>query len=909
MGKKYPNTKNIAIPQKTLRKWQKTVNILAEIMNVPSALIMRASPPEIEVIKASDTSENPYEVGYREKLLGLYCEEVIKTDKELLVADARKSERWKNNPDVKLGMVSYFGFPLKWPDGDTFGTICVLDSKRNEYSKLFRKTMVLFKELIESQLELIFQRLEVKKEKAKAEKYLEAAGPIVVILNRDGKIEKINERGCSILGCRKEEIEGKNWFENYIPERIRKNVKKTFEKLMSGNTEEGRFDEHPVIMEGGEEKIILWHNTILKNEKGKIVGTISSGIDTTESKESQRRLKKSEEEKSLILNSSPSLITYQNTKLEIIWANRAAGDSVGKEPEDLIGKKCYEIWQGRSTPCDNCPVEKAIEKGEEVSGEMNSTDGRVWFIKGSPVRDEKENIIGAIEIKVNITERKKAEEELRKTKERYQKIVENANEWIWILDREGKFIYANRAAIEDSGYKFENWVGKSFEPIVVEEDLSKTKRIFTETLAGKSQNYEVRIKDKRGNIRTLKVNTAPLLEEGEAIGTVSIGRDVTEEKEKEKELIRMDKLESIGVLAGGIAHDFNNLLMGIMGNISLASMNIDDDETKELLSDAAKASKEAGRLTEQLLTFSRGGEPVKEETSIKDIIIDSSGFVLHGSNVKCEYKFPDDLWRIEVDKGQMSQVINNIVLNADQSMPEGGKISITGDNVILGKDNTLPLPEGKYIRINIEDEGVGIPEEHLNKIFDPYFSTKTKGHGLGMTTVHSIIQKHEGHIKVESKLGEGTTFYIYLPAVEEDNGEREEEKEEVSLIGKKKILLMDDEEIVRKIMGRMLKEKGSEVVFAEDGKEAVRKFKEARNTPHSFDVVILDLTIPGGMGGEETLKKIREIDLNVKIIVSSGYSNDPIMANYEKYGFNGVIAKPFNIEELSQVLNKVIGKD
>ncbi|MEJ2307211.1 MAG: response regulator, partial [candidate division WOR-3 bacterium] len=354
----------------------------------------------------------------------------------------------------------------------------------------------------------------------------------------------------------------------------------------------------------------------------------------------------------------------------------------------------------------------------------------------------------------------------------------------------------------------------------------------------------------------------------------------------------------------------NNLLMGIMGNISLARMNVDDEETRELLSDAAKASKQAGRLTEQLLTFARGGEPVKEKTSIKEIIIESSEFVLHGSNVKCEYDFPEDLWEITADKGQMSQVFNNIVLNADQSMPGGGKISISADNVIVGSDETLPLPRGKYVKIGIKDEGVGIPEEHLNKIFDPFFSTKTKGHGLGMTTVYSIIQKHEGHIKVESKLGKGTTFYIYLPATQGEEKElRVEKKEDPPVFEKKKILLLDDEEFVRKAIGRMLEEKGSVVVFAEEGKEAVKKFKEAENNLDPFDAVILDLTIPGGMGGKETLKEIRKIDPNIKIIVSSGYSNDPIMANYAEYGFNGVIAKPFNIEELIRVLNEVIGTD
>jgi len=907
MREEYSDTKNIEIPKETLKKWQNIVNTLAEIMNVPAALIMRVNPPEIEVLRASDNEENPYEAGDKEKLLGLYCEEVIKTDKELLIDDARKRGKWKDNPDVKLGMISYFGFPLKWPDGAIFGTICVLDSEKNEYSELFRKLMIQFKEIIESHLELIFQRREIEREKRIAEKYLEAAGPVVVILDKEGNVKKINKRGCGILGYRKEEIEGKNWFENFIPERIREDVRSIFEKLISGEIELTENEESPVIVGGGSERIILWHNNIIKNNEGEIFGTISSGIDITESKEAQKKLKKSEEEKSLILNGSPLLIVYQNTEHEIIWANRVAGESVGKKPEDLVGKKCYEIWNQSDTPCGDCPIEKAIEKGELVSGEMISPDGRVWFIKGNPVVNEEGNIIGVIATTMNITERKKAGEEFRETKERYQKIVENADEWIWILDKEGNFKYANRAALEDSGYEFEKWLGRGFQPIVVEEDLPKVGKIFAETLGGKSQHYELRIKDKEGNIRTLQVNTAPLLEKGEAVGTVSVGRDVTEEKEKERELIRMDKLESLGVLAGGIAHDFNNLLMGIMGNISLAKMSA-DDEIKEMLSDAEKASKKASRLTEQLLTFSKGGEPIKEKTSIEDLVRESAEFVLHGSNVKCSYNFPEVLWEIEADKGQMSQVINNIVLNADQSMPEGGNVLIEASNVVIGDDSTLPLSKGKYIEISIEDEGVGIPEEHLNKIFDPYFSTKLKGHGLGMATVYSIIQKHEGHVKVESKLGEGTTFFIYLPAEERDDGKKYE-KEEIFLLKKPKILLMDDEEIVRKAIGRMLKNRGSEVVFAEDGEEAVQIFKEAKNSSQPFDAMILDLTIPGGMGGKETVKKIREMDSNVKIIVASGYSNDPVMANYEKYGFDGVIVKPFDNEELIRVLKSVIEKE
>ncbi len=1031
MSEEYFEEKKVEIPEETLTKWQNIVNTMAEIINVPAALIMKLDFPQIEVLRASDNEKNPYEIGSKEHLLGLYCEEVIKTRKELLISDARESEKWKNNPDIKRGMVSYFGFPLTWPDGNLFGTICVLDSEKNEYSDLFRKLMIQFKELVESHLALIFKRREIEREKEKTDTYLDAAGTVVVILDKEGIVKRINDRGSEILGYEKREIEGEDWFEKFIPAHIREDVKDFFGRLISGEAAKMENEEIPIVVKGGSVKTISWHNNILKNEEGKITGFIGSGIDVTEKKQAEEQLKRDESllcqtekltgvggweydvkensmfwteelfhihgfkpeergsiEKSLecyppearekvreafskaleegkpydlevpFINASGEKLwvrtvgrpiiensevvkvignlmditshkkmekrhrlfgfSLDRSDIEVYWItpegrfvyiNETAREKLGYSRDELKNMYLPDIVPDHDRNSKDEKWER-LKKGESLTFESKhkTKEGEIYPVEATSQYLEYRGTEYELLFARDITERKQAEEELRETKERYRKIVENADEWIWILDREGNFKYANRAALENSGYEYEKWLNRNFEPIVVEKELPKVKKIFTETLEGKSQSYEFRIKDVRGNIRTLQVNTAPLIEEGEAVGTVSVGRDVTDEKEKEKEFRRMDKLESLGVLAGGIAHDFNNLLMGIMGNISLARMNVDDEETREILSDAEKASKKASRLTEQLLTFSKGGEPLKEKTAMEDIIRESAEFVLHGSNVKCEYGFSEDLWKVEADKGQMSQVINNIVLNADQSMPEGGKILITGNNVILGAYNTLPLTGGKYIEISIEDEGMGIPEEHLDKIFDPYFSTKRKGHGLGMTTVYSIIQKHGGHIKAESKLGEGTTFYIYLPALEEEIKKRDE-KEEVLLIERKKILLMDDEEIVRKAIGRMLKGKGSDVVFAKDGKEAVRKFKEAKKSPNPFDVIILDLTIPGGMGGKETAKEIRKIDSNVKIIVASGYSNDPVMANYEKYGFNGVIAKPFYVEELIRTLNNIMNKE
>lgn len=274
--------------------------------------------------------------------------------------------------------------------------------------------------------------------------------------------------------------------------------------------------------------------------------------------------------------------------------------------------------------------------------------------------------------------------------------------------------------------------------------------------------------------------------------------------------------------------------------------------------------------------------------------------------MKCEFSIPDNLWPAKVDEGQVSQVINNLIINAYQAMPEGGIIKVHFENVIIAENDVLPIKKGEYVKISIKDNGIGIPKEHLPKIFDPYFTTRHKGSGLGLSTAYSIIKKHDGHITMESKMGVGTTFHIYLPASKEKVLTKKVEDEK-SLTGKGRILIMDDEDAVREVAGLMLKNIGYEVEFAGDGVEAIEFYKKARESGKPFDVAIIDLTVPGGMGGKEAVKKLLEIDPNVKTIVSSGYSNDPIMSEFKQYGFKGVIAKPYLIEELSEIVSRVTG--
>jgi len=330
-----------------------------------------------------------------------------------------------------------------------------------------------------------------------------------------------------------------------------------------------------------------------------------------------------------------------------------------------------------------------------------------------------------------------------------------------------------------------------------------------------------------------------------------------------------------------------------------------EDKIFEKLSGAEKASLRAKHLTQQLLTFSRGGAPIKKTAFISELLKDAAVFALSGSNVRCEFSIPGDLWPVEVDEGQITQVINNLIINASQAMPEGGIIKARAENIVVDAEQGLPLKEGKYMKISIEDRGIGIPEEHLQKIFDPYFTSKQKGSGLGLATAYSIVKRHDGCIQVKSELGVGSTFHIYLPASSKEVLMGKQLRERIPT-GEAKILLMDDEELVREVGGEMLEVLGYEVEFAKDGAEAIELYKKAKESTHPFDAIILDLTIPGGMGGKEAVEKLIEIDPEVKAIVSSGYSTDPIMADFRKYGFSDVVAKPYKLNELGEALHKVI---
>jgi len=515
-----------------------------------------------------------------------------------------------------------------------------------------------------------------------------------------------------------------------------------------------------------------------------------------------------------------------------------------------------------------------------------------------------------------IQQRETAENRLASEKELLAVTLRSIGDGVITTDISGSVVLMNKVAEDLTGWSQEDATGRPLQEIfhiinersreVCESPVEKVMK--SGQIVGLANHTALISRDGRELI--IADSGAPIRDkESVIIGVVLVFRDITEQQLTEKELIKIRKLESVGILAGGIAHDFNNILAAILGNINLALFDKDlKDRTKNLLAEAEKASLRAKDLTQQLLTFARGGEPVKEASSLESIIKDSANFVLHGDKVACRFDIPADLWLVDIDKGQISQVIQNIVLNASHAMPEGGIIKLSCANVSAGEKPLFPLlKKGRLVKIRIEDSGIGIPAKIIEKIFDPYFSTKHDGSGLGLAISQSIISKHGGHISVESSSGVGTTFTLYLPASTQTKAQ-EDQKFEIydTTSSQAKILLMDDEKMVRTVAKAMLIRLGHEVVLSTNGEEAVQLYQEAFGTNKKFDFVIMDLTIPGGMGGKEAVQEILAIDSNAKVIVSSGYSNDPIMANCKDYGFIASIVKPYQLQELAKAISQFI---
>ena len=574
------------------------------------------------------------------------------------------------------------------------------------------------------------------------------------------------------------------------------------------------------------------------------------------------------------------------------------------QPLTALGKATDEIGKG--------DFEYRIDTGR------NDEFGKLAHSFNS-MASKLEQTTTSIELLENeVKHRKQIEETLRESEERFRTVADFTYGWEFWITPEGRHTYVSPSCERITGYRSEDFVNDPglLEKIVHPDDHSDIVDHFQgEQGLEKLPSIDLRIITRSGEERWIShVCQAVYGADGTYLGRRGSNRDISKQKKMQEELLKAKKLESLGVLAGGIAHDFNNLMSVVVGNISLArtEMRPGSKGFKNLVK-AEKASIQTTALTSRLITFSKGGRPVKEPVSIGDLIKDSVDSSLKGSDISCIFSVPEDILPVEVDEEQMKQVIHNITTNAQEAMAEQGTINVSCGNVIIGEKDTLNLKDGKYVKISIEDQGPGIPEEELMNIFDPYFSTKEmgtqKGMGLGLAVSDSIVKKHDGLITIKSELGTGTTLYIYLPASVKEIVEAAPVKKpvpEISVTQGGKILVMDDEEVIRDVCNALLTHLGYEAEVAVEGVEAIELYKKAMESEKPFDMVILDLTNKIGMGGAETMVNLLEIDPDVKAIVASGYSNDPLMSNFREHGFRGALPKPFNLDKLKEALQDAI---
>ena len=610
----------------------------------------------------------------------------------------------------------------------------------------------------------------------------------------------------------------------------------------------------------------------------------------------------------VIFDSVGEGIMVLNAQGEIITCNKKMESLFAQKFPDVVGRTCREVVCSGQTGEANCLFTQIRKKHKSVRVRSWECRHRFYEIVATPIFNKEGELQRIVILYMDTTNRRRTEMALLESEDRYRDLFENATDMLQSIAPDGRVLVVNKAWQDVLGYDDDD-LGRLNIFDILHPDQRPTCRVSFEKILRDGEEFSCQtiFLSKTGKNISVEGKVNCRFVDGKPVALRGVFRDITEKLRMEEELRRTQKLEAVGQLAGGIAHDFNNLLTGIIGNILLAKLKSTNEEVTQLLQNTENASHRAQELTRQLLTFARGGAPVKETASVLEIIREITAFTLSGSNTTWALKTEGDISPVDVDTGQFGQVLQNLVLNSDQAMPDGGVITIRVANCAIDEQTTIPLPKGRYVKIDIQDQGIGIAREYLSRVFDPYFSTKKKGSGLGLATAYSIVRNHNGLLTVDSEPGVGTTMTIYLPA----SARQIRKKETVSAEpqhGMGRILVMDDDEIVRKVAAQMLDHLGYEVSEAVDGECALALYQQALTEGNPFTCVILDLTVPGKMGGKETVTRLLAMDPEVKAIVSSGYSNDPIMAEYKRYGFSGVVPKPYSMEKLSATVHVLCAK-
>ena len=733
----------------------------------------------------------------------------------------------------------------------------------------------------------------------------------IVLVNYEGKIIEFNESAHHSLGYTKEEF-GKLSIADLDPFESPAAVKARIEKIMQSGRAE--FDVKLRAKQGELREVHVISQIIMLSG---IPFLHSIWHDITEIKKIQGSLEDKTAEQNAILENTLAGIAFLKD-WRFIWINSKMEEIFGYQRNEVSGLTTEVFYPSKES------YEELVKEayplragGQTYSAErlMKRKDGSVfWCSLSGKAIDPSALGKGSIWVSQDITARKEAEEKIRRSEQFVRMILDTVDEGFIVVDRDFRIMTTNKSYCKQVGrlnediigrhcYEVSHWLDR---PCYEKGEECAVRNVF---VTGEPHSAIHHHKDPKGNILYVDTKAYPIGDKsGNVTSAIETITNITERYLLEEERLKTQKLESIGTLAGGIAHDFNNLLQGIFGYVSLAKISLDrPDRIKAMLQQAEEALHLSVNLTTQLLTFSKGGKPVKKLIRLELVIESAVKFALSGSHTDYKMDVAADLWPVEADEGQLTQVIQNIVLNANEAMAERGTVLVSLKNATILKETIPGLPAGgRFVSLSIQDSGTGISRQNLAKIFDPYFTTKQKGSGLGLATSYSIIRNHGGIIEVQSEVDKGSTFTIYLPAAEGTAMA----PETVALISraarKGKILVMDDEEIVRNVAEEMIKALGHEVQCAVEGKMAIEMVRQAKESGNPFDVVILDLTVKGGMGGEDAVGKLAEIDPGVVAVVSSGYSDNTVVANFREHGFSAFLNKPYKIDALRDCINKLL---
>lgn len=708
------------------------------------------------------------------------------------------------------------------------------------------------------------------------------------------------------------------WWEDKIHPLDRVRVVRGLESALKKG---GEFwaDEYRFRRGDNEYATVIDRGYIMRDDKGEVIRMIGSMMDITDRKKSEEARYRSEQKLKLHFEQTPLAVIEWDLGFHALDWNPGAEKTFGYTAQDALGRHASELIVPESARRHVNEVWQALlvanRFGTRSTNQNCTKDGRIivcdWY--NTPVMDRDGKVISVITLAMDVTEQRHVADALEEEKELLSVTMRSIGEGVVATDTAENIVLLNRVAEHMLGCHQSDVLGQPLSRWLKLQHLKSGEMLESPVTKVIRANGQVELHSQQALLvgvpteRRISFSCSPIYGgDSRLLGSVLVFRDVTDEARTAEELLRASKLESLGILAGGIAHDFNNILTVIIGNISIAKMQITSATPAQTrLDEAEKASLRARDLTLQLLTFAKGGAPIKQTASITELIKDTTGFVLHGSKVQCHFDLEPELWPVEVDEGQICQVMDNLIINAVQAMPNGGRIHVSSRNITLDANSGIHLPAGRYVQVSVQDEGIGIAPDILPKIFDPYFTTKASGTGLGLATSYSIVRNHNGLMTVQSAVGDGTIFRIYLPASDKPLCQTQIELTPLTKC-QGRVLVMDDDERIRDLLKSMIEAIGYEVETTAHGNEAVNCYRDAMSAGKRFDVAIMDLTVPGGMGGKEAVKLIKELDPKAKAIVSSGYSNDPIMANHQENGFEGVLSKPYKIQDLARVLEVTI---